>query len=247
MGSLHGPFKFNGKLGNVVGYELNGEPVVRMIGSTDKTSEHPHVQQVRTEFKHVSMDNKFFRNLLAPFLKELCRKQLNNDIQPLFSSIRDMDVLPKGNRTVGGGLAVPGAIDLVKGFEFNASPAWIRYILRAEPEIDRESQSLSLHAFVPSYGLKVPHGASHCFLSSCILRVDFSELSGEISESNRVSVRLSNGDSQTIALLPERKLTGTGAYLLLLKVVYYEHVNGIDYLLSGSGNGCMVVDGWMTG
>lgn len=241
MAEQTGPFGFRGKLGNVVGYLLNGKPTVRMIGSTENTQEHPETKRVQNTFGGHSTQNKYFRNVLVPFLRELQRKKLDNDVMTLFSKVHNCDPRTKEERTLSGGLLTPEGLALFNGFEFNKAPGWVRYLLHASVLTDTAAQTILLKDFVPSTCINAPQGANRAVLSSCVARLDFTTETGEIAVSSSQTVDLHDVVVRDIVLTPESRLTGAGLYLLLLKIVFFEHLNGVDYPLAGAGNGCMVV------
>lgn len=239
MGELTGPFGFRGRLGNIVSYRLGDKIVVRTVGSTKATHAHPATQRAKNGFGSLSTANKFFRDTLAPFLADLQRKQLDNDVSPLFHAIRDLDPRPEPERTLSGGLDTAGGTELLTGFEFNTTPGIVRYLLQGK--VTATGCSVVLEDFVPRTCIRPSKGASHAVLSSCVARLDFTNATGEISESRAVTVRMDDTRSRRIVLKPALPPQGAGTYLLLLKIAFTEHLNGRSYPLSASKSGCTIV------
>jgi hypothetical protein len=241
MGELNGPFSFSGRIGDVVSYRLGDKQVVRSIGSTQRTHDHPATRRSKSVFGLLSEQNKFFRDTLSPYLHELHRKKLDTPVQQLFSAIHALDPAPKESRTLTGGLSLPEGRSLLEGFEFNHSPTFLRYLLSTAPEADTATGTLCFRNFAPLHRIKAPVKASHALLSSCLVRLDFERREGELAVSTEMRTELSDQRPRDILLRPERELAGPGIYLLLLKVVFTEYVNGEDRLLAGAANGCAVV------
>jgi hypothetical protein len=242
MAFQEGPFEFNGRLGRVVGYTVNGKKVVRTIGKTNKND--PKNEQVMGELSSISSYNRLFRELLSPFISDLRRKQLDNAVTKLFNAVRQLDPTPYGEGSFAAAMHLPKAPTLFYGFELNEAPAYIRSMLHAQLRTDRESRTVFLSCFTPSEDLDFPKGSGHARISASIARMDIENGGGSIVITDEVIV--SSEDSQELALSfgSREKIMGSGIYFALIKIAFSERLNGIDYPLAGSRYGCMVVDCW---
>jgi|GEM_PF-3693947 len=239
----HNPFK--GRLGKSVGYQLGGKHIVRTIGfDKDAFATDPRyagTRKANAAFGQLSATGKFFRDTLAPFIKELGRKQLDNPVNQLFSEMRRADPRLPGDYAIGSTLQHPDVVPLFRGFEFNKASGWMRNILCTDLHCDADTLVLTLRNFDPATALRWPKSANYASFSSCAACFDFSEFTGSIVHSNTVFVHTDPTDPYDLLLEPTAEVSRNGVNLVLLKVVFFERLNGIDYPLSGSLNGCMVV------
>jgi hypothetical protein len=240
MARQKGVIKAKGRLGEFVGYVLNGQYVFRRLPSVDKKrfQNDPAYEESRktsSEFGRVSKAGKLFRELLGPFIGEVAQKQLDNPVNKLLSTIKNNDPSPKGERTVGGGLLLPGAANAFTGLEMNDALR-ISRVCPAVYSADFSNGSIALDFSTSVSLLKWPLMATYALFSACYLRIDFCSSEGAIQISE--SVRIQRDIPQPIVALKAGDLSGPGTHLLLLKIVFMEEHGVKDRIVKG---GAMVV------
>jgi hypothetical protein len=194
-----------------------------------------------SEFKYAAQTNALLRGHLMPFIGRCKDSRLTRRFNAIILEAVRMDrVNPMGKRNV-----IDGELSLLENFEFNGG-ATLSGVLHADiaGSIDRgtEQASVSIASFVPETALKFLTGATHVRLSMAALAVDFA--AGEAQK------QFSDGDYLPISKQPTGPLTMsvslpagvTDPVLLLLKLQYYQEVNG-DMLerFDASCNTCTIL------
>lgn len=148
MASYKSLIEFNGKIGDLVFYQLNGKPVVRRKSGFnkedyDKKESYKAVRQNSSEFGHCSKVGKALREELKEYLKMVDDKYLYQKVARLMTRIKDQDLQnPKGSRKVSVGLSNPLGRKELASFSFEG--------LKSTEELFDISESL----FDLSYSIK---------------------------------------------------------------------------------------------
>ena len=115
MAKQKGIFKFAGKLGNMVGYHLQGEPVSRRIGKLDldKMRTAPQYEETRknqSEFSIATKAGQLFRQAMIHMTQGFTDYQYPIDVMRLMiSTLRADDSQPKGYKQLNNGLKNPAS------------------------------------------------------------------------------------------------------------------------------------------
>lgn len=135
MGKVHSIFGINGKLGDYVFYELNGQPVVRKVAEkkkNPKTEAQKIVLQQNTEFGKASAAGKALRIALATECEHLTDRYLYQRVSQLMLKLKSCDTTPHGLRTVAGGLTTKEGQYLLSSFNFHTKQKNFPQLLSAE-------------------------------------------------------------------------------------------------------------------
>ena len=115
MAKQKGIFKFVGKLGNKVGYELQGKLVARSIGKLDlnKMRTAPQYEETRknqSEFAIATKAGQLFRQAMLHMTKGVTDYQYPIDVMRLMiHTLRADDIHPKGFKQLNNGLRNPAS------------------------------------------------------------------------------------------------------------------------------------------
>lgn len=127
MATYESLITINGKVGDMVFYNLNGKNVVRKKSGFNKNAfkKSPSYEKVRqnsSEFGHCSKVGKIIRQSLYPYINESGDALLYQKFAKLMTEIKNFDSAEKGKRTVRNGLATPQGKSLLTQFQFGEIP-----------------------------------------------------------------------------------------------------------------------------
>ena len=146
----------------------------------------------------------------------------------------------RGFRKVGMGLSTTEGKKLLKGFNFNIA-SQLSKVLKANYQVDNASGVVRIPDFIPQQDLVCPASATHCRIESAWSEIDFA--SGAIHSSISPTVSLVLDQTKTnVVLTPAQPPTGTGILFVVLKVSFFQEMNGEVYSLNnGSLNAIEIV------
>jgi hypothetical protein len=246
MATTQGLISFKGTIGDHTFYRTKNGTFVRQKTSLtkDRVMNDPEFIRVRenmAEFGQSLIAGKFLRKQLLPFI-DRCRngampKRINS---LLLQAIKLDKVNPSGKRNV-----LDGEISLLQDFEFNNTTslsAVLHADITASFERSTGEASVSIASFVPESALLYMPGATHVRISIAAAAVNFA--------THEAQKQFSDGDYLPISKQPTGPLTMsvslpagvTDPVLLLLKLQYYQEVNG-DMLerFDSSCNTCTIL------
>lgn len=149
----------------------------------------------------------------------------------VMSLIKNMDNTSiRGKRNVAAGITQPAAQALLKGFNFNIA-ASLGSVLFKPYMLVPATGLIQINGLVPLNDLMLPPGSTHAAFTSTWVRVDFATGVSEVFTSPAVNIPL-NAVSTNINLMPGGVPAGTGTDLYLLRIEYFQEVNGIQYSLN---------------
>lgn len=124
MATYESFLKLNGKVGDLVFYNLNGKNIVRKKSGFNKnafkkSASYEKVRQNSSEFGHCSKIGKVIRQSLEDYIKESDDPLLYQKFAKLMTEIKDLDIISdKGKRTVENGIITELGTQKLKGFQF---------------------------------------------------------------------------------------------------------------------------------
>lgn len=124
MATYESLIKFNGSVGDLVFYTLNGKNIVRKKSGFNKNAfkKSPSYEKVRqnsSEFGHCSKIGKIIRQNLEGSIKESEDALLYQKFAKLMTEIKDLDVISeKGKRTVKNGIITEMGKEKLRNFQF---------------------------------------------------------------------------------------------------------------------------------
>lgn len=248
MAEQKGLIKLTGTIDGVSFYFRKGKPVARKAGggfNGNQIKHSPSMVRVRensNEFGHVSKFNKLFRLGLFPFLTGFTDPTLYGRLMSLWQTIKTYDTVSvRGQRSLGIALGTPEGQKLLKNFAFGEQR--VSQLLRSRLVFDAESTTLTVADF-SAQTLKFPHGSSVAEVQFGVLRIDYAQAKTELFLSAAHAITPTNPETQ-FSMTPTVLPTGSGVFIAVAGVKFYEVVNGERYLVKSlDGFGVEVVGVW---
>ncbi len=119
MGKASSLIRFNGKIGDLVFYKLNGKQVVRRIGKRTSAEIPRSQKRTATEFGQASGAGKILRRALEAECEATGDRYLYQRVTQLMLRIKDCDRQDNGLRSVAGGLTTEEGRMLLRSFRFH--------------------------------------------------------------------------------------------------------------------------------
>lgn len=244
MAKQRGIVFLEGTIGGVNFYYRKGVPTARMAGggftreAIKKGANMIRVRESNGEFANCSTTNKLFKHAIRPFTLGYKDGTLHSRLMRLFLKIKDCDtVSARGERSVVAGMASDQGQQLLKDFAITPKRA---HLLPCSYRFDWGTLTFSVSGFKVSEA-GFPKEATYMEVLLGVIRFDFKTLTfNRVIEVPLVIERDFSGDafSLTIPELPE----GEGILFAMVRVAFYQEVNGEGYLLpGGDGFGVEVV------
>ena len=175
--------------------------------------------------------NKEFKNAIRPFLAGYQDGSLHHRLMALFLSIRDCDVVSeRGKREVWQGMTTEHGQRLLEDFVLTPKRS---QLLPCTYAFDWNTLQFKVSAFDVSR-LRFPDGADYMEVSLGVVRFDFEQLTYSTEWATPLVIDryfTSNSFSLNVATIP----MGTGQLFAIVRVAFYQDVNGKPYLLPGEG------------
>lgn len=222
-------------------------PLVRRKGgpSPEQMKSDPAFKRTREngkEFGNCGKATKLLRRVLMPLLKEASDHLVTGRLNKLMFAIKNLDnTSARGERNVATGIATPAAKDLIKGFDFNAN-APLERVLKKQATVNTSAGVITIGGLVPQHDLDWPAGASHARLTGGWLKIDFGAENAELAGTNQTVVQKNNSPANVV-LAPVAVPGGIGNDVFVLQLVFYQEVNGVQYVLkNGEFNAMAVIE-----
>lgn len=247
MARQSGLIKLKGTLDNVNFYKTKDGNLARMKTSVDakRIANDPAFERTREngrEFGSSAGSGKLVRDAARPMAFNAADGRVAARMTKVMTDIKNLDsVSPRGSRKVAIGITNPVGLAAMKGFDFNKS-ALLGAILYKPYTVDTASGEIVIANLVPQLDIAWPQGATHIQLSAGYAGVDFSTSEKDLQVSNEVNLPLDTTAS-TVTLTPVGAPAVAATKLFLLKIEFFQEVNGVQYTLkNGAYNALKVVE-----
>lgn len=245
MAKVKGLLQFYGTIDGVNLYRLEGENVARKAKSISKKKYKtaPNYASFRDAGKEMGSAAKMssaFRQPLKIYTNGIAENRMYSRVNALMRKLILLDAFSlRGERKVANGIATAEGKDLVKGFEFNVHQS-LAQTLQCGYILDVVTGTFQLTDFTPKQDLKSPVGATHVGVQ--LLCYDFDFASGKHQLTSSVSQMISFEEGSTTLNLSVLDLTDViGTRMYLLRILFYQEVNGVFSMLQGNHNGLVTV------
>ncbi|MBK6698935.1 MAG: hypothetical protein IPG55_03370 [Saprospiraceae bacterium] len=243
MGRQIGLIKISGKFNDLSFYKSKDGYIVRTKGGASKARIKTDPAFARTrennqEFTEINHSGKWirtsFRNITANESDALVVSRMVTQL----SKVIKLDTINlRGSRKVGMGLSTIEGKKLLKGFNFNMDSI-LSKVLKSNYQVDIASGVLRIPDFMPQQDLICPASVTHCKIESAWSEIDFA--SGVIHSSTSPAVSLVLDQTKTnVVLSPAQAPTGVCILFIVLKVSFFQEINGVVYLLNIGGLNAM--------
>ncbi len=246
MAKQRGILKIDGTIGGMTFYKsaLDGYLVREKGGvSGERIANDPNFERTRengAEFGTAASAGKLLRDTLRNLLKNDSR--LTSRLTKTMTDIKGYDTSsPRGERSVGVGIADDNALALLKGFDFNSSAA-LRSVLFAPFTVTTATGEINVPAYNQMNDIAFPNGATHVNFRTAFAKIDFVNGTSAITYSGVSNFSIENSDTD-FSLTPSAVPAGSGTQFYLLLIEFFQEVNGTQYSLrNGAFNVLNIVE-----
>lgn len=240
-------FKVEGTLGEVNFYKSEDGFHMRTKGGVSKTRIENDPAFVRTrennnEFGSSAKSGKLLRQAIVDLVADAKDSKLSSRLTKQMTQVKNADLTSvRGQREVAIGILTSEGKSFLKGFNFNRH-AILSSVLKSDYTLNTTTGEIVINDFTPLQKLQIPEGATHVSLTSGFLNLDFAtgEKALELSPVANLPI---NGTAATITLTPSVVPAGTGIAFYLLKIAFFQEVNGLQYALNnGAFNALQLID-----
>lgn len=219
-----GLIKFEGSLGDVVGYPRNGKYVLQRKGGfngerTRTEERYEGTRQRQSEFGRCATLASVFKRVFQSYLDFVPDSYVYSWIQSKLLEVKACDVASaKGDKTVGKGLMTEQGKLLMEKMHFNRA-ASLRTVLHVPFQVDLVEGRFSIAGFSVAAGLSFPKGAAVCCMQFMVLRFDLEAVSYVLEASDLVVLHRESSVKSDLVLevdLPE----GAGFLFGFLSLTY---------------------------
>jgi len=245
MARQKGPFKAQGSMGGYTFIKRRDGYFIKEKGgvSAERMHSDPAYAVTREnweEFGAASQAGELLRTAVESIVTDVRDTYMVSRATQLMTQIKDLDTnSPHGKRTVGGCIALPEAKSKLKRFNFNIDGV-LRTVLFSPITVDVKTGAIHINNFIPRKGIKAPKGATHVTFQGAFAKVDFVTGTHSIELSNEVNLPLDR-KSTSVVLTPAGVPVGSGTSIYLLKILFYQMVNGVEYPLKERTFNCVQI------
>lgn len=236
-------FDVQGTLGEVTFYKGEDGQYVRRKGGVSKNRILNDPNYVRTrenlsEFGAAASSGKIIRRALNSLMIDAKDSRVTSRLTKVLNQVKNEDLISaRGQRNVTEGLATPQGRALLKGFNFNRRSS-LEAVLLKPYALDTATGEVTITDLIPNQEMSIPVGATHVTLSAAFLNLDLGTEVQDLQLSNVVNLPI-NGIATSVTLTPAGPASGSGQSYYLVKVAFFQDVNGIQYPLKNGGHNAM--------
>lgn len=247
MAKQTGIIKLKGKIGDLSFYKTKDGHLAREKGGVeaDRIKNDPAFVRTRengAEFGASASSGKFSRDTLRPIANTASDNRVVARMTKLMTLIKNLDTTStRGKRNAGVAMTLATAKALLKGFEFNIN-ALLGSVLYKAYAVNTTTGVITIPGLVPVNDVAWPAGATHISLTGAYANLNYATSIGDLKLTNIVNL-LIDGTTTAVTLTPTAVPSGTGAKVFLLKIEFFQMVNGVQYSLkNGAYNALKVIE-----
>lgn len=240
-------FDVQGTLGEVTFYKGEDGQYVRRKGGVSKNRilKDPNFERTRenlSEFGKAATSGKLMRRAINSLMLDAKDSRVTSRLTKVLNQVKNEDITSaRGQRNVATGLANPLGRARLKGFNFNAKSE-LDTVLMAQYTLDTATGEVVILDLIPNQQISTPEGATHLSFSAGFLNLDLATETKDLQLSNVVNLPI-NGVASTVTLTPAVPAVGTGQSYYVLKVAFFQEINGIQYpLKNGAFNALQLIE-----
>ncbi|GGG53119.1 hypothetical protein [Bizionia arctica] len=240
-------FKVRGSIDDVSFFKTEDGYSIRSKSSLDKdrVKNDPAFQRTREnnmEFGNSASSGKALRHACLDLVSNAKDRKLASRLTQVMTQVKNEDLTSvRGQRTPAVGILTPLGRLPLKGFNFNRRSV-LSEVLLTDFSLDIVTGTVVINSFVPNQKLRVPEGATHVEFSAGFLNLDLATGVKDFQLSNIENIPI-NGTAIVVTLIPAAPAAGTGQSFYLLKVAYFQEINGLQYpLKNGVYNALQIIE-----
>lgn len=245
MAKLSSLFKFEGTLDDFTVVKKTG--VVKRKGglSKERIATDPNLSRIREnnmEFGMLAASSKVVREAFKDLKQGIRVQYLTSRLSKVMTQIKNLDTTSdRGYRQVALGIQGAEGKNALKGFSFNGTKS-LSALLQKPIELDTVTGKVTINGLAPSFDTLGGIGANMVGFKAYWAKIDFATGAYVVSQSNQVKLALDSTISN-VELTHTTPPTGTGINVFVLSIVFYQTVNGADYLLqNGAHNAADIIE-----
>ena len=147
----------------------------------------------------------------------------------------------RGQRQPSLGLATADGKALLNGFNFNADSVLSGVLFKAFA-VDAATGVITINNLVPQKDIAYPSGATHLSITGAMANIDFANGVSDLQITN-VQNLVIDLNANNVVLTPVALPAGNGIKLYLLKIEFFQLMNGVQYpLKNGNYNTLAIVN-----
>jgi hypothetical protein len=246
MARQKGILKIEGTLGGLTFYKSQDGHLVREKGgvSAERIANDPAFVRTRengAEFAAAGAAGKLLRDALRALTMNAADGRVTSRLTQLMSAVLRMDTTSsRGQRTPALGLATSEGKFALTDFDFNIN-AVLSSVLFKDFGLDAATGVLTVKDLAPVNDIAFPTGATHLAMTAAFANIDFASGVNEVKFSPAVNLPIDAALSNVV-LTPSAVPAGKGTKLYLLKIEFFQLVNGDQYALNnGAYNALSVI------
>ncbi|MDX2190412.1 MAG: hypothetical protein SFY32_11160 [Bacteroidota bacterium] len=247
MARQNGILKIKGTIGGMTFYKSQDGDLVREKGgvSGDRIANDPAFVRTRengAEFGAAGKAGKLLRDSLRPLMLNAADGRVTSRVTTLMTDIIKLDTTSvRGLRTPAVGLAGAPGKALLKGLNFNINSI-LGSVLFKPFTVNTTTGVITITGLVPINDIAFPAGATHMTITGGYGNINFATGVMAVNLTNAVNLAI-NATAGTVTLTPTAVPAGTGTKVYMLKVEFFQLLNGVQYSLkNGAYNALAIVE-----
>ena len=247
MALQKGIVKIEGTVGGLTFYKSGGEHLVREKGgvSGDRILNDPNFARTRennSEFGASGAAGKMLRDALRVLMMSAADGLVTARVTTLMHNVMKQDTTSaRGKRTPAVGIGVAAGRTLLKGFNFNEN-AVLGGVLYKPYVVAPATGVITIASLNPATDIVFPTGATHVSLTGAMANINFATGVSDVKLTNVLNLA-ANAAAAAVTLTPTAVPAGTGTKLFLLKVEFFQLVNGVQYSMkNGAYNALAIIE-----
>ena len=247
MGEQKGILKIEGTMGNMTFYKKDGVYLVKEKSSVsaDKIANDPNYEKTRennAEFGLAGSTGKFLRDALRSLMLDASDTYVTSRVTQLMMKELGLDTASaRGSRQPSVDLATADGKALLNGFNFNANSVLSGVLFKAFA-VDAATGVITINNLIPQKDIAYPSGATHLAITGAMANIDFANGVSDLQITNvqNIPIDLTQGN---VVLTPVTVPAGNGIVVNLLKIEFFQLMNGVQYpLKNGNYNTLAIVN-----
>ena len=233
-----------GTIDGMTFYNMNGKNYIRTISKKTKIFNQKQKDHVN-EFKIASSVSAVLCNAIHPFVVGIIKPVV---FKPVFGKLMEMrkyDTQSKrGLRSCVEAMKDENSLQELIGLNFNTKMC-LHKVLRVKFNLDKARNVLTIAGLNPRLQLIAPKDSAYFTIEMAIIKLDLVNNSADIQLSEVFEGDL-NDAKVDVNLIVNDNTTAKGVKLFLLKILFYDLLNGEKYISEcEDANVCAIIDATM--
>jgi hypothetical protein len=247
MAKQKGIVQIEGTMGNLTFYKSQDGMMVKEKSavSKERIMNDPHYRRTRenmAEFGNAAASSKMLMEAVHSFIKTASDNRVSSRLNQAMKKVLLEDKFSaRGARNVAAGIKTDKGKSMLKQFNFNKFSN-LGSVLHKQIILSPVTGTITINDVNPVNDIVGPKGASHVTLSCVFVTVEFATGKYYTEYSEPVELALDNTLSN-VQLIPDEvpTLTPDTTSFYLIKMEFYQEVNGEKYSLNNENFNCVEI------